>query len=38
MKDFINNWLVRDMIHYLFNRVLEMEEFDNSGKYSKVLL
>lgn len=26
------------MIHYLYNRVLEIEEFDNSGKYSKVLL
>ena len=38
MEYFIINWLVRDMIHYLFNRVLEIEEFDNSGKYSKVLL
>ena len=27
MEYFIINWLVRDMIHYLFNRVLEIEEF-----------
>lgn len=38
MEYFTINWLVRDMIHYLYNRVLEIEEFDNSGKYSKVLL
>ena len=38
MEYFTINWLVRDMIHYLYNRVLEIEEFDKSGKYSKVLL
>ena len=38
MKYFTINWLVRDMLYYLFNRVLEIEEFVNSGKYSKVLL
>lgn len=35
---FTISWLVRDMINCLFNRALEIEEFGNSGKYSKILL